>query len=144
MEDDIMNLRNLFENETASSKENITGSYSDFIGLNKEFKFVLSKSKVANEAELNNVGTEAEKQLKEDLQRFGQEIFKIDPKFRNILKCKVGSMTIFADDEGNLSVKFHKCNEKGLWDGKTKRHPEKDIECKYKHEIFFVFEEDDD
>ena len=120
------------------------GSYSDMLGLNRRLKFPLSQTKVTTEAEFNTVADAAEKCLEVDLLRFGENFDKIEPTHAKRMMGTIGSMTVIADNDGKLSVRFHKRNEKGLWDGESKKYPEKSITGKYKREVFFLLDEDDD
>ena len=120
------------------------GSYSSLLGLNRNFNFILSKSKVADDKEFNMIANEAEASLRHDLKRFGEDLEIVPPMFRNKLIGSIGSMTLLADDSGNLSVKFHRRDDDGLWDGISKKYPEKDTTAKYKHEIFFALDDEEE
>lgn len=120
------------------------GLYAEMLGLNKDFKFVLSQHKVANKPEFDSVCTEAEKLLQNDLTRLGEEFYKIPVELKGRLSGTVGSMTIIADNDGKLLTKFHKRDSEGYWDGMTKKYPEKETTGKWKHEIFFILNDEDD
>lgn len=120
------------------------GSYSSLLGLNRNFNFILSKSKVADDKEFNMIANEAEASLRHDLKRFGEDLEIVPPMFRNKLIGSIGSMTLLADDSGNLSIKFHRRDDDGLWDGISKKYPEKDTTAKYKHEIFFALDDEEE
>lgn len=139
-----MNIKNIFcLGKEPEEKENL-GLYADMLGLNKEFKFVLSKQKVATEVEFNDVCKEAEKLLKNDLIRLGEDFYKIPKELKGCLNTSIGSMTIIADNDGKLTARFHRRDEDGYWDDKTLRYPEKSASGKWKHEIFFIFDKDED
>ncbi len=120
------------------------GLYSDMLGLNREYSFGLVKNKVENDTEWEEVVKCAEALLAEDLKRFGIEFNSIPEAFRNSLRGEIGSMTIIAGHTGATSVKFHRRDKNGIWDGTTRRFPEKDTKAKYKHEVFFLLETEDD
>lgn len=139
-----MNLKKYFcvgKNEPEEF-ENL-GLYSDMLGLNRDYAFVLSKLSVATEAEFQGVCDEAEKLLKNDLIRFGEDFYKIPNELRGLVNATVGSMTIIADNDGKVSVKFHKRYADGYWDDRTKKYPEKDTTGKWKHELFFLLENEE-
>lgn len=140
----IMRIKDLFIETVGIKKKDETFSYSDLLGFNRNFRFILTRDTVANESEFKMTAKDAEFSLEHDLKRLGEDLCKIDPMLRNKLMGKIGSMTLICDDAGKLSVKFHKRDEDGYWDGKSKRYPEKDTTGKYKHEIFFAIDDEED
>ena len=140
-----MNFKNLFFTEEAKkAKEPKEITYATILGLPREFKFPLSKEKIADKIEFETVVALAEQTLEEDFERFGMEFEKIPPLFRNKIIGKVGAITVLGDDEGKLSVKFHLRNENGQWDGVTKKYPDKDTTAKYKQDIFFAVDDEEE
>lgn len=117
-------------------------SYSNMLGLNRELKFSLIKEKVSSEEEFNSVTNAAQKVLEEDLKRFGEDFDQIEASHANRMMGTIASMTIIADGDGKLSVRFHKRDENGLWNGETKKFPEKGKSNKYKYEVFFLLSDD--
>lgn len=139
-----MNIKKLFFAGIGLNEEKKELSYADLLGLSRDFKFALTKSKVADQADFDSVVVDAEKTLAHDLKRLGQDFEKISPALKNKLMGKIGSMTIIGDDDGKLSVKFHLRAEDGYWDGNTKKHPEKGTTGKYITTIFFPVDDDED
>lgn len=140
-----MNIRDWFlANGEKKEKEDSKCGYATLLGLNRNFKFILTKETVSSKPEFGMVVKDAEYALEHDLKRLGQDLYKIDPMLRNKLMGEIGSMTIIGNDDGKLSVKFHRRDADGYWDGKTKRYPEKDTTGKYKHEIFFAIDDEED
>ena len=139
----LKNLLNCFCDNTTTKGENVN-DYARLLGFESHFDFVLSKSKVKDQTEFDTLSSEAEMILAQDLKRCQMEFEKISPMLKNRLIGSIGSMTIIGDDDGKISVKFHKRNDKNLWDGKSKKYPEKGITAKYKHEIFFILEDEEE
>lgn len=137
-----INMKKFFCVGKESVNENL-GSYSEMLGLEREFKFVLSKTKVSDEGEFNTVCKEAEKLLQNDLIRLGEGFYKIPVELRGRLNGTIGSMTIVADNDGKLIVRFHRRDSEGFWDCETKKYPEKETTGKWKHEIFFTLDDED-
>lgn len=149
-----MNLKNLFcKTETSplrmrrtenAESEVSSGSYADMLGLNRNFNFFFLKNKVTDQADFDTVSKAAKDLLMQDLMRFGESFYEIEPALRNKLMGTIGSMTLIAADDGTLSVKFHRRDEDGLWDGISKKFPEKETTGKYKYEVFFTLEDEED
>lgn len=140
-----MNIMNLIFNPsgvTSSRETNNTATYADMLGLNREFKFVLSKTKIKDQGEFDALFNEAKASLDYDLKRFGEQLEVISPMLRNKLNGSIGSMTLLADDDGKVTIKFHRRDEDGFWDGKSAKYPEKDTTAKYKKEIFFLLDDE--
>jgi len=140
----IKDIKKVFCAVTGHEEKKELNGYSNLLDLNKNFEFVLSKNKVADESEFKAIVKEAEALLKHDLKRFGEDLEIVPAKLRNMLIGTIGSMTIVADNDGKLSVKFHKRDKDGFWDGESKKYPEKATTGKWKHEIFFAFEDEED
>ena len=132
------------EEERGEEQEESMATYSEMLGFNKEFAFILTKDKVKDKAEFDMVANDAKSVLIQDLRRMGTNYYEIEPALRNRLSGVIGSMTLVANDTGNLSVKFHRRDNDGLWDGTTKKFPEKNTTGKFKYEIFFIIEDDDE
>ena len=138
-------LKNFLFNEgQVECNEGDDGAYYKMLNLNKPFKFLITNDKVANQTEFNSVVNDSEFVLKQDFQRLGFDFEIIPPSYRNRLIGQIGSMTIIADNDGNVSIKFHKRDDDGLWDGVSKTFPEKNATGKFKHEIFFIIEEEEE
>jgi len=121
-----------------------TGSYADMLGLNRNFNFFFLKNKVTDQTDFDTVAKAAKDLLKQDLMRFGESFYEIEPALRNKLMGTIGSMTLIAADDGTLSVKFHRRDEDGLWDGISKKFPEKETTGKYKYEVFFSLDDEEE
>ena len=134
----------IFADSCNSENDNEELSYGDLLGLAKDFKFVLIKNKVTDQSDFDGVTAAAKTTLAQDLKRLGQDFSEIPAALKNNLMGCIGSMTILGDDDGKLTVKFHMRDSEGLWDGISKKHPEKDTTSKYKYEVFFPLEEDED
>lgn len=119
-------------------------TYAELLGLNRPFKFTLSRSKVGDRDEFKALAQEAESLLEQDLKRLGESFYSIDPALRTKLMGVIGSMTLLANDDGKLRIIFHKRDENGLWDGASKKYPEKDTTAKYRYEVFFVLEDEEE
>ena len=145
-----MNIKKLFcagDNTTSRRRKVETeneGLYADMLGLNRNFRFVLTKSTVSDQTEFDDVVKKAEGILRGDLKRFGEDFSVIPPEFKDRLSGVIGSMTIIGDDDGKLLTYFHRRDNDGLWDGISKKYPEKNTTGKYKHEIFFILDEDEE
>lgn len=134
-------ITNFFcENKKKDMKVN---DYARVLGFGVPFEFVLSKDTVKDGHEFDSLVTEAKARLKQDLKRCRLDLETIPSMLRKKL-TGIGSMTILADDTGKVTVKFHKRNGNGLWDGESKKYPEKDTKAKYKSEIFFILEDEED
>jgi len=141
LKDECEKVKNFLKDEYVDSQK---GSYSEFLRLNREFKFGLKCDKVATEKEFNDVVKDAVDTLCKDMKRFGEDIEIIEPRWKNKIIGSIGSMTIFADDDGKLAVRFHKRNEDRFWDGNSKKYPEKDTEGKFVFHLFFVLEDNEE
>jgi len=137
-----MKLRNLFFND--EKKEAETGSYGNLLGLNRPFKFLLTSDHANTDTEFLSIIATAKTLLAQDLQRFGEDLYEIEPMMKNKLMGEIGSMTLIADEDGKVTVKFHKRDEDGLWDGLGKKFPEKETTGKFKHDVFFLLDGDED
>ena len=130
------------DEETEGAKEDF--GYSDMLGLNKRFEFMIPTDKAATVAEFDTAKLAAEALLAEDIERFGMTFEKIPAALKNKIMGIVGSMTMVADKDGNISIFFHRRNDKGYWDyTKSKKYPEKDTTGKFKHEIFFALDDEE-
>lgn len=134
--------RKKINNPAEEEPEISSGLYSDMLGLNRDFSFILLKSTVIDEHDFANVSKAAKDILEQDLKRLGETFYEIDSALRNKLMGTIGSMTVIADDSGNVTAKFHRRDENGYWDGISKKFPEKTTKGKFKYEIFFTLEDD--
>lgn len=148
-----MDWKKLFyngETSTTRKRENNaevkvgSGLYSDMLGLNRKLDFILLETPVTSQVVFDTVAKAAKDVLSQDLKRLGESFYEIKPALRNKLMGTIGSMTLTANENEKANVKFHKRDEKGLWDGISKKFPEKETTAKYKCEIFFVFEDDEE
>ena len=144
-----MNIKNLFCNPRTTDADSSDVviremTYAEMLGLNRDFIFGLTKDTVIDEADFNAVAKAAKDLLEQDLKRLGEKFYVIEPALRNRLRGSIGSMTLIADDDNKVTVRFHYCDGNGNWDGISKNFPEKNSTGKYKDEIFFLLETEDD
>ncbi len=156
-----MNIKKwLFNDESDCSQSNrkheknektevSTITYSELLGLNRQFSFIRLRKKAENESEFEEVKKASIDILKQDLMRLGETFYQVEAALRNKLMGSIGSMVIVADKNGNIAIRFHKRDEDGIWDNGSKKYPEKGItseenNTKFKTEIFFTLEDDED
>lgn len=137
-----MNFKNLFFSDETKKAKNVT--YADLLGIGRNFALALIKDKVTDQTDFDSVVAATEKTLETDLKRMGEEFEKIPAAFKNRIIGRVGCIVILGDDDGKLSTEFHLRDDDGLWDGKFKKYPGKGTTAKYKAEIFFAIEDEEE
>ena len=111
----------LFKDETNQEAERTARTnrvtnvpYSELLNLSRPFSFCLLKNKVADVSEWNALTQGALDLLKKDLIRLGESFYKIDPGLRNKLIGSIGAMVLTTDNDGNVTLRFHKRDADGI------------------------------
>lgn len=141
-----MSWKNLFCNSSSGEEKSVPveRQYAHLMGLEENFDFLLTKGKVTNDSEFNEVCKKAKGLLTSNLQQrgmlSGNALYELDPALIALgisTRGAIGSMLLFVDDtEGNVKVRFHRL-EDDLWDGYSKSYPEIGTTGRFKYEIFF-------
>ena len=102
--------------------------YGEFLGLNKDFSFVLPKKKVEDDGEWIELVKKAHTNLIEDFKRLGRSPEVVSPsnfKLALAIPTNLFFMKLLSDKDGNVSVYFFKRHgDTMLWNNGQKDYPD--------------------